>query len=169
MIVGNSIEQAATKEQANIVSMLAREIWNEHFVDIIGQDQVDYMLGKFQNPEVIQSQITSGYEYYLAFTRGKPMGYLCLIPHEPIGKMMVSKIYVKNKTRGAGLGSELLEFAKQRSIELSLGAVWLTVNRGNHQAIEWYKKKGFTITGQVKTDIGNGFYMDDYVMEYGLG
>lgn len=30
---------------------LAKEIWNQHFVPIIGQDQVDYMLNKFQSFE----------------------------------------------------------------------------------------------------------------------
>ena len=48
-----------------LVAGLAEEIWNQHFVGIIGQGQVDYMLGKFQSAEAIAGQIAEGYEYYL--------------------------------------------------------------------------------------------------------
>ena len=37
---------------------LAKEIWNQHFVPIIGQDQVDYMLNKFQSCESIKTQMS---------------------------------------------------------------------------------------------------------------
>ena len=45
MIPVKSIEQIET------LSKLACEIWNQHFVPIIGQAQVDYMLDKFLSPK----------------------------------------------------------------------------------------------------------------------
>ena len=50
-------------------------------------------------------------------------------------------------------------------METRAKVVWLTVNRHNSQAIEWYQRKGFTITDEQKADIGRGFYMDDFIME----
>ena len=47
------------------VSRLAHEIWNQHFVSIIGQAQVDYMLEKFQSSDDIAEQISCSYEYYI--------------------------------------------------------------------------------------------------------
>ena len=52
-------------EQIEILSKLACEIWNQHFVPIIGQAQVDYMLNKFLSPKALTEQIASGYEYFL--------------------------------------------------------------------------------------------------------
>lgn len=160
-----NIAPVVSKQQVWVLAQLARTIWNEHYVEIIGQSQVDYMLDKFQSPQAITSQIDSGYEYYLASVDQRPMGYLGLVPNEPEGKLMLSKIYVARENRGSGLGVRLLEFTLGRATEVGAGAVWLTVNKHNARSIEWYKKRGFGVVGDVRTDIGNGFFMDDYVLE----
>lgn len=49
--------------------------------------------------------------------------------------------------------------------ERHLHKIWLTVNRNNSIAIAAYEKMGFTKAYMKKADIGNGFYMDDYIME----
>ena len=38
-----------TPADVNSVAALARVIWNQHYVPIIGQAQTDYMLAKFQS------------------------------------------------------------------------------------------------------------------------
>ena len=43
--------------------------------------------------------------------------------------------------------------------------MYLTVNKGNDLGIRAYKGTGFQIVEAVVTDIGEGFVMDDYVME----
>jgi len=45
----------------------------------------------------------------------------------------------------------------------------LTVNKNNTDAIAAYKKIGFRMSDLIKIDIGNGFFMDDFVMEYIVG
>jgi RimJ/RimL family protein N-acetyltransferase len=42
--------------------------------------------------------------------------------------------------------------------------VYLQVNRNNFDSITVYRRLGFEVIDTVKTDIGGGFYMDDYVM-----
>ena len=163
-----TIERVISTEHIYAVETLANAIWNQHFVEIIGQDQVDYMLMKFQSAKAIQSQIDSGYEYYIASQQGHFIAYIGLIPNDTPGKTLLSKIYVQKKSRGTGVGAQLLEFAKQRSIEVGSNAICLTVNRDNESSIDWYKRKGFKVTNETKTDIGRGFYMDDYIMEYEL-
>lgn len=159
------IKRVQTGEEVVRVAALAREIWSEHYVKIIGQEQVDYMLATFQSAEAIQSQIESGYEYYLSSDEsGGATGYIALIPNEPPGKMMLSKLYVRAAFRGTGVGTDLVTFAKKRARELGAASVWLTVNRNNLSTIDWYHRKGFVITDEVKQEIGSGFFMDDYVM-----
>ncbi|QBG49173.1 GNAT family N-acetyltransferase [Verrucomicrobia bacterium S94] len=163
-----TIDPVTDRSSIAETAALAKEIWNEYFVPLIGQAQVDYMLGKFQSIETISAQIAAGTEYYLARTDDEPCGYLALIPNKPEGKLMLSKIYVKNATRGTGLGTALLEQTQKRASETGAQAVWLTVNRGNSESIAWYRRKGFIATDEVKKDIGSGFYMDDYIMELKL-
>ena len=44
---------------------LAKEIWNEHYIKILSQEQIDYMLEKFQSENAIKEQISNdGYNYY---------------------------------------------------------------------------------------------------------
>jgi ribosomal protein S18 acetylase RimI-like enzyme len=44
----------------------------------------------------------------------------------------------------------------------------LNVKRNNAQAIRAYKRYGFTIREALDNDIGNGFVMDDCVVEKSL-
>ena len=41
----------------------------------------------------------------------------------------------------------------------------LNVNRNNQKAIRAYVRNGFKTVETVDNPIGNGFYMNDYVME----
>ena len=45
-------------------AMLAHSIWNEHYIPIIGKEQVDYMLAT-QSEQAIKEQIDEGYRYFL--------------------------------------------------------------------------------------------------------
>ena len=102
-----------SKECIERMARLAAEIWNEHYVSIIGQAQVDYMVEKFQGPRAIAEQIAGDYEYYLIEQAGDSVGYLALVP-QPDNTMLLSKIYVRSDARGRGLGRAAVEFAEQR-------------------------------------------------------
>lgn len=159
------IRKVTTIDHIKATAHLAHKIWNHHYVPIIGQDQVNYMLENLQSEKAIAEQIKSGYEYYLLFDADKAIGYLGLRPNHPSGKLMISKIYVDSTTRRKGYGYKLLEFTKQLALDRNNRFIWLTVNRHNSSTINWYKKRGFEITEEKKFDIGNGFVMDDYVLE----
>lgn len=148
-------------EQIAAVAGLAREIWTEHYVPIIGAAQVEYMLGKFQSEAAVARQISGeGYEYYLV----PDAAYLALVPDGAEKSVLLSKIYVKSTQRGTGLGRALVEFAVARCRELEGAELWLTVNRNNAGSIAFYERMGFRKTHELVTDIGNGFVMDDWRM-----
>lgn len=144
---------------------MAHTIWNQHYVPIIGQEQVDYMVDKFQSVEAISQQIDNGYEYYLLMHNETPCGYLALVSDTAEKKMMLSKIYMDAGYRGLQLGKQLMDFAVGETKKRGYKILWLTVNKHNSNTINWYKKQGFTIEKELKIDIGNGFIMDDYLME----
>lgn len=159
------IKKVTSNEDIKVTADLAHKIWNHHYVPIIGQDQVDYMLDKIQSEKAITDQIDSDYEYYLLYDQIIAIGYLGLRPNLPKGKLMISKIYVDHTIRGKGYGYQLLEFTKKLSTERNITTIWLTVNRYNTNTINWYKKRGFKITEEKQFDIGKGYIMDDYVLE----
>jgi ribosomal protein S18 acetylase RimI-like enzyme len=144
---------------------LAQEIWNEHYVDIIGQAQVDYMLSEMQSQAAITEEIQSGSEYYLASVGETAEGYLAVTP-DPGGKAaMLSKIYTRKEVRGQGIGQTMLEFAETLCRERGFTTIWLTVNKHNSGSIGWYESRGFVKVDSLVTDIGNRFVMDDFKLK----
>ena len=160
------LERVASEALVAAVAELAREIWRQHYVPIVGAAQVEYMLEAFQSAGAIGRQVAEGgYEYYLA--RGE--GYVALVPDVEKESVLLSKIYVGEWARGKGLGRGLAEFAERRTGELGCGELWLTVNVNNGGSIAFYERMGFRKTGRLVQDIGGGFVMDDWRMAKGVG
>ena len=163
-----------TANDVSEVAALAREIWTDHYVSIIGRDQVEYMLENFQSEQAIGEQVRKGYEYYFITEHGsaadcagseaEPGGYIALLPDARTASMFVSKIYVLKRLRGRGLGGAAIEFAEARCRASGLHTLWLTVNKNNKGTIAWYEARGFRNMGSVVMDIGDGFVMDDLKM-----
>ena len=146
------------------VAELARQIWTQHFVPIIGESQVEYMLASIQSPAAITQQIAQGYEYFLVMEQGAPIGY-CAIVHDPkTAATQLSKIYVLPEEQGSGRGTHILSFVETHCREQGAKRLWLTVNRHNAAAIGFYQSRGFEITDTMVQSIGEGFVMDDYIM-----
>lgn len=148
------------KKAISQVANLAKEIWNQHYLPIIGNEQVSYMLDKFQSEAAIKQQINEGYKYFIILNNQTEVGYCCV--KDKAEKLFLSKLYVLNSYRGKGIGKQAVNFI-QSSFNNSV--IQLTVNKRNSNSITFYKKVGFEIVDDVVTDIGNGFVMDDYVME----
>ena len=144
---------------------LAHAIWWQHFPPIIGEAQVEYMVNKFQSQEAIAQQLKDGWEYFVAERSGEVLGYTGLVLDHDTRKLQLSKLYVQASARGRGVGAQLLQFIEGKCLDEGLDLIWLTVNRYNTEPIAWYQKRGFSITNEMKMDIGNGFFMDDYIME----
>jgi len=159
------LARVQTREQISDIVNLAREIWTDHYVPIIGREQVDYMLDRFQSEAVITAQLAEGHEYYIVSHDGHGVGYLAVVPDEAAGGLMISKIYVRRAGRGQGFGRAMLGLAEDICRERGLMSLWLTVNKNNSLAIAWYSRMGFRNMGSTVQDIGAGFVMDDYRME----
>lgn len=155
----HSMAQIAT------VAQLAQVIWNEHFPPIIGQDQVDYMLEKFQSRHAIHEQVSTGYDYFILELDQQPIGYMAIMIHQADAHLQLSKFYLLPKVRRQGVGAAALKQLKDNALAHHIHRIWLTVNKHNTVAINAYNKMGFINTEEVVMDIGQGFVMDDYKME----
>lgn len=157
------ISPVNTVDDIEIIAELAHKIWNEHYVPIIGEEQVTYMVENFQSTEAISAQIKEdSLEYYIINHSFEPSGYIGIKPSGD--ELFLSKFYVIENKRGKGLGKRGIEFVRNRAKELEKRSISLTVNKENIDSIKAYEKMGFKNIGAIVTDIGNGFVMDDYVM-----
>ncbi len=158
------ISQVTKPADINLISVLAREIWTRHYVPIVGKEQVDYMLDKFQSVPAIAAQLASGYEYYILKDGNRLVGYFTIVPNQNESSALLSKIYIKHDCRGHGFGKMIIRYLEKYCSDKGIKKLWLTVNRNNTSSIAFYKHTGFTDEGPVIQDIGRGFVMDDYKM-----
>ena len=152
------------EDEIPILSPLATAILREHFDPIIGKAQNDYMLEKFQSVSAIKEQFKKGYLYYWVKYENKNVGFLGFYPID--NKLYLSKFYLLKEYRGKKISRIMFEFIVNYAKKEGLKSIYLNVNRNNEVAIKVYEHLGFVIIREEKNDIGNGFYMDDFVFEY---
>ncbi len=150
--------------QLDEVASMAREVWDEYYVPIIGRAQVDYMVAKFQTAEAMQSQIDSGYEYFQIRQGGTNVGYAAIRHDATEARVFISKLYLLAAHRKSGAGRKALEVIEGMARERGATHLWLTVNKGN-PSVRAYERLGFHIAEALVMDIGGGYVMDDYRME----
>ncbi len=156
---------ALKTEQLPIVIDLTKKIWPVAYGEILSKAQLDYMIDKFYNETALRELIQKGHVFYVAQDdNGKDVGFVSYEINSEPNKTKIHKIYVLPETQGTGLGRQFFELVKEKAIENNQKAIFLNVNKYNN-AIHFYMKQGFTKVKDEVIDIGNGYVMDDYVME----
>lgn len=155
-----------TDEQLQNLAFMADTVWHEWFSAILSNEQIDYMLRKFQSFSAIKKQIENeGYEYYFLNVNGTNVGYIGIHIENENNKLFLSKIYILKAFRGKKYASEAFDFLEGVCQGMKIQSIYLTVNKHNTNSIQVYTKRGFENIKSQVTDIGGGFVMDDYVME----
>ncbi len=151
----------AEKENIAVIAQLAENIWRRHYSSIISMEQIEYMLNKMYASESILRQMDEGHQFTIVYINDKPIGYSSVSTKDG-RNYFLQKFYVELKDHGKGVGSALFthllkQLNKPETIEL-------TVNRKNYKAINFYFKNGFVIKETADFEIGNGYFMNDFVM-----
>ncbi len=143
------------------IEKLAHSIWHKHYVPIVGKEQVDYMLGKMYSNQALQQQILDGQQFYLVVNDEKETGFISISSIN--GKhLMLHKFYILQEKQNFGLGT--MVFKKIIQDIYTPQTIRLTVNRQNYKSINFYFKLGFKIEKVADFDIGNNYFMNDFVM-----
>ena len=149
------------ENEINELTELASEIWHEYWPCILTAEQIDYMIEKFQSKKAIKEQIKNeNYTYYFIKVDNEIAGYVGVSDKKDY--LFLSKLYIRKEFRHQGLG--LLAFNEIKNLWYK--KIRLTVNKYNKNTINAYLKYGFKTIDSVVSDIGCGFVMDDYIMEY---
>ena len=160
---GIGFEAVTTDYGISRVAGLAAKIWPEAYDYIVPKGQIEYMVKSMQSFGPISQSIKEGSMYFIIRSGDEDIGYIGLKREED--RMFLSKLYLLKSYRGFGISHNAIDFIKELCIEEGVGSVYLTVNRLNTRAINSYKSNGFKIVKQVDNPIGEGFEMNDFVME----
>lgn len=158
--------EAITQADFETVAKLGKTIWRSHYENMISEPQIDYMLTERYTPDKLQKYLSSDVCWMeILKLSGNPVGYCSYSRTSTPGKMKLEQLYLLQEFQGKGLGGLMLRHIESQSLKHGLSVLMLQVNKRNVNAIAFYRKVGFTMREEAIFDIGNGFVMDDYVME----
>ena len=136
----------ATLEDIPLINKLAWEAFPATYKNILTPEQIDYMMDWMYSPENLHKQMTED---------------------QPEGKDLfhLQKIYVIPYYQKHHLGKLLFQQAIRGIKELHPEPcrMELNVNREN-PALGFYQHMGMEKVREEDAHIGNGFYMNDYIM-----
>ncbi|MBW8683905.1 GNAT family N-acetyltransferase [Chitinophaga rhizophila] len=147
-----------------VLQQLRDEIWRPTYKDLLTPEQIDYMLEMMYSTEALTSQmVEKQHRFILLYDKQRPIGFASYSTTAEAGIYKLQKIYLHSDYQGKGVGKLLLEDIIER-VRIENGTTLeLDVKRDN-KARFFYEKQGFVITQEKDTDIGNGYWMRDYVM-----
>jgi GNAT superfamily N-acetyltransferase len=144
------------------IQQLAAEIWYEHYPAIIGVEQVAYMLNKNYSTASLQQQVGQGQQFYYIEWQQEQVGFMSVSTSQKEG--FIHKFYILSEHHGKQVGSEA--FLSLCDMLPQITSWKLQVNRQNFKAINFYFKCGFYISEVADFDIGDGYFMNDFIMTW---
>jgi len=172
----------ATLSDRALIRSISERTWPSTYGHIISQEQINFMLDWMYSDDSLEKQMNTGCQFYIASIKNSnvynsdldAVGFCSVSPEEEEKKIStdkvegakahkLNKLYVLPAAQGTGAGKALLNQAIEVAKAAGSSALFLQVNKLN-TAYTFYLKHGFIKEAEFKFDIGNGFFMDDYVM-----
>lgn len=155
-----------TESDISFLQQLAQKSWNAAYKNILSQAQIEYMLDQMYSTKEISRHLNSeNYHYYIIKEEDQVTGFIGFEFHYEPGTTKLHRIYLLEDFIGKGLGKKALSFLKEEVADSSDKRIILNVNKDN-PAKAVYESQGFSVFEEKVFDIGNGFVMDDYLMEF---
>ncbi len=156
----------ATAADIPAIRHIAHATWPATYGPILSQEQIDYMLQWMYSEGTLLEQMQQGHQFYMAELNGKAHGFAG-VSDEGNAVFKLHKLYVIPDTQKTGAGKALLQQVIHYTKTNGGTQLLLQVNRHNN-AKGFYEKEGFIILKEADTDIGNGYFMNDYIMQLPL-
>lgn len=159
----------ATSSDIKQIQNIVHITWPITYGEILSKEQLDYMLDLFYSDEALTLQYNKREQlFYMIYEDKTDLGFIG-IEHNYSGKALtkIHKIYLLPETQGRGIGKKVIDEIAKLALDNNSKTLVLNVNRFN-TALGFYKKIGFEVKEEVDIEIGNGYLMEDYVMEKSL-
>ena len=151
-------------EDIPVIQLLVEQIWRPTYQAILTPEQIDYMIELIYNTSTLSKQISEeGHCFLLLYDDITPIGYAAYSTTATTNFYKLQKIYVHPGYQGKGTGRLFIQYIID-TVKAAGGTILeLNVNKYN-KARFFYEKQGFTIYEEKDIDIGNGYWMNDYIM-----
>jgi ribosomal protein S18 acetylase RimI-like enzyme len=157
----------ATTNEIPLIRELTYRVWPQTYASILTQEQIDYMLDMMYSEAALERQMTKeGCQFIIVYENGNPVGFASYAETEP-KRWKLHKIYVLQNQQGKGTGRFVIDHIITEIKKKDASSLFLQVNI-NNKAKSFYEKLGFAEVDLINLDIGNGFFMNDYIMEKNL-
>lgn len=155
--------RAADVNDIATIREIANITWPVAYGSYISKAQLDYMLDMMYSDKSLLEQINKGHQFYIAEQNNNPIGFAS-VSKEKENSCKLNKLYVLPTAQKTGAGKALLQKSIDYAKSLAANCLYLQVNKQN-TAQHFYSKHGFTIREASILEIGDGYIMDDYIME----
>lgn len=155
----------ATLSDIPLLHHMAEQVFPDTYRQILTPAQIRYMMEWMYSPCNLRKQMEEeGHIYYLAFRGSEAAGYVS-IRQEEENLFHLEKLYVLPRFRKDRIGQKLFgqALAAIRELHPSPCRMELNVNRHN-PALGFYEHMGMRKVREGDFPIGNGYYMNDYIM-----
>jgi ribosomal protein S18 acetylase RimI-like enzyme len=158
----------AALDDFQIINDLAIRTWHKAYDKILSPEQVNYMLEMMYSLDAITEQISiKGHHFLLLSEDERYLGFASYELNYLSGVTKLHKLYVLPETQGRGAGGLLMFKVEEAAVSNGNDKVSLNVNRYN-SAVDFYLKSGYAKAGEEDINIGNGYLMEDFIMEKSL-
>jgi len=149
------------------IQKITRQVWPIAYAEVITPEQIEYMLDMMYSEKSMLEQMNiKGHRFLLLFYKNEAVGFAGFsFQEEKVHRL--HKLYLYTHLHGLGLGKALLDRVCEESRKAGANELELNVNR-NNKTYFFYLKYGFTVYREEDIDIGNGFFMNDYVLRFRL-
>jgi GNAT superfamily N-acetyltransferase len=158
----------ATGKDIPLIQDLAKRSWKNAYAEILSEEQMEYMLSEMYSEQEIESQLQNpNYHYYLIEDESSSSyeGFIGYEHNYEDKTTKLHRIYLVPESKGKGLGKRALQFLNEKVAENENERIILNVNKHN-DARKFYESQGYRVYDEGVFDIGNGFVMDDFLMEF---
>ena len=154
----------ASVNDISLIRELTFKVWPQTYAAILSQEQISYMLDMMYSEAVLKKQMTEeACRFIIVYDEEDPVGFASFSEIKS-RVFKLHKIYILSSQQGKGTGKFLLDFIINEIQQQGASALQLQVNKYN-KAKSFYEKLGFAVIEEADFDIGNGYFMNDYVME----
>lgn len=154
----------AAIEDIPLIRELTFRVWPQTYSSILTQEQIDYMLDMMYSESSLEKQMTKeGCHFIIVYEDGNPVGFASYAEVEP-KRWKLHKIYILQNQQGKGTGRFVIDHIIDEIKKKDASSLFLQVNKHNN-AKAFYEKLGFAEIDFINLDIGNGFFMNDFIME----
>jgi ribosomal protein S18 acetylase RimI-like enzyme len=155
----------ATGQEAERIYRLALRVFPDTYREILSPEQLDYMVEWMYAPAHIRRQMDEGQVYMILSKDGEDCGYAA-VEQQGENLFHLQKIYVLPAFQGCRAGRFLFDEVVKyiREVHPEPCVMELNVNRHN-RAFHFYRHMGMSLDREEDIPIGNGFYMNDYIMK----